>query len=450
MPKASAIIHIPPLQEERVEFDLPVSGRLPSGLQGIYVRNGANPLPADAHRPRRRDHHWPEGPGMVHGICLAGEQVRWYRNRWITTPEVAQAGNMVPLSMPSALVPEGSGNGGLIQHGGQLYACSEMALPYLLSNTLESRTISNFNDTLLSGSIAHPHLDASSGMLHTLAFHPEPPWLQHHVIDATLQRASSRNLPVDRPVLVHDFALTPNYLVLFNLPVLFSEQAMHDGQPVPWRWDDTAPAFIGLIPRHDDAGHTTWAEIAPCWISHLASAHEHKGEVVIHAIQRPSLLAGSWHEEADDTPVLIRCSLRPGQTGARMDIIDSDIQEYPVTDTRAHMQQQNPGFWTLGMQPHGQGCAPVGDRIYRHDPARDRRSCHVLPDGWLASELTFVPRHKRAPAMDGWLIGFMQARREACSVFAVFDTRDLAAGAVAQVRLPQAVPGGTHGCWLPG
>ena len=54
-----------PVQEERTDLDLAVTGAIPPALEGRYLRNGSNPRDGAAG-------HWFFGDGMVHGIRLAG------------------------------------------------------------------------------------------------------------------------------------------------------------------------------------------------------------------------------------------------------------------------------------------------------------------------------------------------------------------------------------------
>jgi hypothetical protein len=72
-------------------FDLPVTGRLPAGLNGRYLRNGPNPLGLDDPSYRFREGHWFLGPGMVHGMRLRDGKAAWYRNRWVRSRQLAEA-----------------------------------------------------------------------------------------------------------------------------------------------------------------------------------------------------------------------------------------------------------------------------------------------------------------------------------------------------------------------
>ena len=59
---------------------------------------------------------------------------------------------------------------------------------------------------------------------------------------------SVRELPIDRPILVRDFGLTAEHLVVFDLPVCFDEETMFEGEPLPHRWTAMARRVSVLCP----------------------------------------------------------------------------------------------------------------------------------------------------------------------------------------------------------
>ena len=93
MPDPNRFLHGPfaPVEEELTAFDLPVTGNLPAGLNGRYLRNGPNPLGLDDPDYRFREGHWFLGPGMVHGVRLRDGKAEWYRNRWVRSQLLAEA-----------------------------------------------------------------------------------------------------------------------------------------------------------------------------------------------------------------------------------------------------------------------------------------------------------------------------------------------------------------------
>ncbi|MGP8001755.1 MAG: carotenoid oxygenase family protein [Streptosporangiaceae bacterium] len=72
------------MTEEVTAFDLPVTGSLPAGLSGRYLRNRPNPLGLDDP-----NYHWFLSAGMVHGVRLRDGRAEWYRNRWVRSQAVA-------------------------------------------------------------------------------------------------------------------------------------------------------------------------------------------------------------------------------------------------------------------------------------------------------------------------------------------------------------------------
>ncbi len=74
------------MQSELTLQDLVVTGSIPAGLDGRYLKMGANPV-----RPDPAGHHWFLGDGMVHGIAIRDGRALWYRNRWIRSRLAAAA-----------------------------------------------------------------------------------------------------------------------------------------------------------------------------------------------------------------------------------------------------------------------------------------------------------------------------------------------------------------------
>ena len=68
-----------PVDDERDDRDLRVTGALPDGLQGTFLRNGPN-----AMFPPVARYHLFDGDGMLHGFYFENGRVD-YRNRWVRT-----------------------------------------------------------------------------------------------------------------------------------------------------------------------------------------------------------------------------------------------------------------------------------------------------------------------------------------------------------------------------
>ena len=124
-----------PVTEEITAFDLPVTGSLPPGLNGRYLRNGPNPLGLDDP-----NYHWFLGAGMVHGVRLRGGKAEWYRNRWVRSKAVAaQHDEKSPASPRCRENMDFAANTCIITHGGRTLATVKAGpLPYEMSDELDT------------------------------------------------------------------------------------------------------------------------------------------------------------------------------------------------------------------------------------------------------------------------------------------------------------------------
>ena len=122
-----------PVESEIEAADLPVLGSLPAELDGLFVRNGANP----AFPPLGR-YHACDGDGMLHAIELRGGRAS-YRNRWVRTKALElerKRGRALwtgALERPQFDHPDGATkntpNTALVWHHGQLLALGEVGEP---------------------------------------------------------------------------------------------------------------------------------------------------------------------------------------------------------------------------------------------------------------------------------------------------------------------------------
>ena len=61
----------------------------------------------------------------------------------------------------------------------------------------------------------------------------------------------------------------------------------------------------------------------------------------------------------------------------------------------------------------------------------------------------FAPAGPDADEDEGWVLVFATDEAEGVTELRIIDARDFAAEPVARVVLPQRVPYGAHGSWLP-
>jgi carotenoid cleavage dioxygenase len=293
---------------------------------------------------------------------------------------------------------------------------------------------------------AHPKIDPSTRELFFHGYSAFPPYVRVHQVGADGRYQRSRTVMTRGATMVHEFQLTPRWMVVFDLPVVFDLGTIARS-PIPYRWRDDYPARIGLVPRDGD-GEPRWFDIDPCYVFHTFNAFEAEGRVVLEGCRSARL----WVDGPD--------TLASNPTPHRwtLDLATGRVQEAPMTDLLAEFPQvaasvrgrSNRYGWAMniGRSPDGMHLGETHTYL-KYDRTQDRWSRNDLGAAFQTDEPTFVPRAGGTSEDDGWILGFVYDRTSDRSELVVLDAGNFAAPAVARVRLPRRVPHGFHGLWVP-
>ncbi|MFC8275933.1 carotenoid oxygenase family protein [Streptomyces sp. NPDC057271] len=436
-----------PLYTERTAHRLPVKGRIPPELDGLFTQIGGNPVAP----PRRRgaeDYSWFSQDGMVCGIRLRDGRAEWFRNRWIRSRRVCRSLGESRPPGPRRFFTDVV-NTNVVCHGGLLLALVETGcLPVRLSETLDTVEYSDLGGGLPIGITAHPKTDPVSGELFALAYSPLHTSADYLVITAEGTIRKTERIPLGGRPMMHDIALTEKHVVLFDLPVRF-----HLGQAArgrfPFRWDGRHQARIGLLPREGGAGSLRWFSIAPCFVFHAVNATEENGVVRIYALRYPKMFDGTSQDPfAYGACMLWEWTIDPATGKVTERQLDDHQQELPRIDPR---RIGRPFRHCYGISAREQGLSTYEPEVLlKHDFARERTEERAFPRGSVPTEPVFVPRAGNGAAEDdGWILHFRIDALHHESDLVVLDARDFTGPPVATVRLPVRVPFGFHSNWIP-
>jgi carotenoid cleavage dioxygenase-like enzyme len=440
-----------PVAEEVTAFDLPVTGRVPDELSGRYLRNGPNPLGLDDP-----GYHWFLGPGMVHGVRLRDGRAEWYRNRWVRSREVADSlGEGWPTG-PVHADMDFAANTHIIGHAGRTLATVEAGpLPYELSGELDTLGPCDFADTLPGGFAAHTKPDRRTSELHAIAYFWGWDYVQHVVIGPDGQVSRTTNIPVAGGPMMHDFALTQKYVVLFDLPVTFSMDAVSAGLQMPYTWNPAHPARVGLLPRGEDPDGIRWLEVDPCWVFHTLNAHDDGDRVVVDLVRYQgaydvALLAGHGPVTLD------RWIIDPAAGKVTQQRLDDRIQEFPRTDDRVIGQPHRYGYSAVIGEVSQATVTLNGDfadqafanALLKHDLAAGTTQAHQFGKDATAGEAVFAPAAPGAAEDDGYVMAFVHNPGRGAADLVILAAQDFTSEPVARVHLPARIPLGFHGSWI--
>jgi len=227
-----------PVRDEITAEDLEVIGEIPRDLSGVYLRNGPNPRYAARGR-----YHWFDGDGMVHAMAFENGRAR-YRNRYVRTKAFTEEEAAGGALWTGVVEPTD-----LVHHDGKVlatwYLCGQpMALDPLSLETLGAET---FLDTLRGDVMAHPKADERTGELMWFDYGAREPLLRYGVVGASGKVEHEVPIDLPGPRLPHDMAITENWSVLMDLPLVQDPEAARHGRH-KIVFDRSTPARFAVLP----------------------------------------------------------------------------------------------------------------------------------------------------------------------------------------------------------
>jgi carotenoid cleavage dioxygenase-like enzyme len=447
-----------PVRDECELSDLRVTGHLPAGLSGTFVRNGPNPM----FEPLGRYHMF-DGDGMLHAITI-DEGRASYRNRWIRTAGLeaemkagrALYGGLGDMHMPG---PDEVGDAGpmknlantnIVEHAGRLLALWEAGPPIEVTRQLDTIGPYDFGRGFDRAFTAHPKIDPRTGEMLAFAYLGFPPYLQYFEIapDGTMARAVDIELP--EAVVMHDFAITENHVVFVDSPMVLDIMGALKGAPM-FRWDPDHTTRVGVMPRNGD--QVTWYETDAAYINHFWNAWE-DGTTITFAGSR--LVSAAYTAGEDGAMDREGADAEPGRpTRFAVDLDAGTVKVEQFDDMGGDYPRINDAYCGvrsryLYMGGFRDEATIVGhfDTIGKYDDVTGTRTTWHCGPNCVTGEAVFAPDPDGTTEDDGWLLACVTDRTDDHTDLVVLDARDVAAGPVARVHVPVRVPFGFHANWL--
>lgn len=446
-----------PLRTEHDWTELPVEGRWPDDLAGVFYRIGPNPQfePRAPYSPLM-------GDGMVHGFRVDGGRVS-YVNRWVRTgrwqrEHAAGRALFATTGLPADDDPEagdrpadGVANTNLVWHAGRLLALEEGALPVEIDpDTLQTRGPWTFDGALGRCMTAHPKIDPATGAMLFFANLPRGRLngeLALYEADAAGVVTHSRMVRGPYPALVHDFAITPRFMVVGVHPVTLSMERAMQGRP-PIAFEPDRPSEVLVVPR--DGGEPRRFEGPACMAWHVLNAFEDGDRVVLDLCEQEVAMFPTAEGAAPDTS---RAAQR--LTRWEMDLVRggpvrrrrlSDLVcEYPRIDERRTGLPHRYGYVACRGGPGTNDLFHRG--VARIDVTTGEAEIWDAGLTQAVAEPVFAPGG--AAEGDGWILTNVYDEASDTSCLAVLDARDVVAGPVARAQVAHRVPVGFHALWRP-
>ena len=441
-----------PVKDEVCAEKLAVIGEIPRDLHGGYFRNGPNPA-----SPPKGMHHWFDGDGMIHGVWFENGEAR-YRNRYVETEDLKSNGALGGIFEPAREVScrrvhyRDTANTDLVYHDGRLLALWYVSgQPVAVdATTLETIRTETFSGALPRNMSAHSKVDPETGELVFFDYALYEPKMWTGTVSAKGKLAHFQEIDLPGPRLPHDMGMTENYVILHDLPVIFSEQAIKNRL---WQIHVAdLPTRFGVVPRK--GGEAKWFEFPTCYVYHVINAWEDGDEVVMAACKMvpngfdPDPSYGPYAAMADvlalrAQPFLWRMNMQTGE--GREEQIDDALSEFPVVNNERAGRKTKYSYHVVFDDCIEQRFSG----LMKYDLETGASERHDFPKSVYGSEPAFAPKAGSTEEDDGYLITFT-ADANGNSEAHVLDARNMSAPPLARMKLPQRAPLGFHGVWAAG
>lgn len=465
---------------EMAGVPLVVEGELPPYLYGTWVANG----PASFSRGGCSYRHWLDGDGRVVAVRFSGgvrkEDAPVATARYVGTAkrrEEETEGRAIYRAFGTAFPGDrlvrgvalaSPANVSVIPWQGRLIASGEQGLPYDLDlETLETRGEYTFGGKLnpLSPLAAHPKLDPHTGeLIHfgaSFAGTQPSVTLYRFAPDGAL--ALRRRIPLDRPAVLHDFAVSDRYC-LFHLspyvvevgPLLSEGKSLFEC--LVWR-EELGSRLVVVTRETGDEVATIPLPGGHCL--HLANAWDQvevgSARLTLDLIEldRPAYeqyqpLPALFDTAPPGRLVRLELDLGSGTVGSRRASTYEESPDFPAIDPRRFARPID-DVWMLGISATGRDGTKFFDRIAHLDWNRSEGP-HDLwiapPSVYPAGEPVVVPDPEREKS--GALLCPLYDAERGTTELGVFDAWNVAAGPKARVRFPEAQHLCFHATFVPG
>jgi carotenoid cleavage dioxygenase-like enzyme len=451
-----------PTRFEADVYDCEVWGQIPSDIDGTFYR-----VQCDfQYRPPMNE--WPtgfNGDGHVSAFRFANGSVD-FKSRYVKTERLMAERrarkrlwgvyrNHFTDDPSVANIDRGAANTHIYWHGGKMLVLKEDALPYHIDPfSLETLGRWDFHGKWTAASMsAHPKIDPLTGEMIAYSYQAKGDLTDDiAVYTVNPQGHIVKEVWIKSPYLgiIHDIAITQKYVIIPVISRTTSLERLQSGEPM-WEWKGDLPTMVGVLPRDGEARDVRWFKGPSRNTLHFLNASDAGDKVTMELpvsdeerspshIKRWTFDMSSRSNDTFGEEVISRSN----GVLARMD--DRYLSLPYRYGFVGHNDPERPYDTAAG----GNRAGRVTNCYRRFDLANPTgpESTFFVGNVQSLQECGFIPRKGSTAESDGYVVGIASNYAEMASELHIVDAQRMEEGAVAVVKLPFRLRGGTHVNWF--
>ena len=427
-----------PVKEEITEHNLEIKGEVPRDLNGLFVRNGMNPVSGYSD-------HWFFGNGMLHGIYLENGKAS-YKNRYVKTPYYENDLNVISSFGDLSASPA---NTHIVNHAGKLLALEETSLPWELNRDLETIGVEDYKGKLNTAMTAHPRVCPETGEMLFFAYSMMgEPYLYYHRVSKQGELVQTEAIEIPRPVMMHDWNITRNYVVFMDLPIV-SDMDLAVSTGSPFGFKPECGARLGVMPRDGNNSDVRWFDIDPCFVFHSFNSFEEGNKIILYVSRQQEAMVGGFKDIYGGEKTVARLwrwiiDLENGRVSEEQ--LDDGACDFPrVNDNRIGLHTEYGYCMQIKTDVES---LTFGETLFKYHLESGKRTDHHLGSNVAGGEPVFAPKPGSTKEDQGWILSLVHDRNTRKSKLVIVDAEAFDQEPVAEVMIPQRVPYGAHGSWI--
>lgn len=291
---------------------------------------------------------------------------------------------------------------------------------------------------------------------------------------------------------MHDMAITKNYSILLEFPLFLRFRELDQNELLKstggWVFEGTMPTRIGnkskltetamllllflstvplvaplpclnlvtphtgVLRRHAyDDENIRWFDCEPCFAFHVANAWESDdGNSITILMMSTERMDFQFDKAAPTylTQFVIDLKKKPESQSQLIPrtVLSYVKGEFPVIHPELQGYQTRYIYFSRVVPP-----APgMMDAVVKYDAKTGTTEIHKFADSQCGGEMVFIPsRGNDKTEDDGYLVGFTHNETTNISEFYIIDAKTMSEIPLARIVLPERVPYGFHGTWIP-